>query len=183
MSTTGYTGMNSASQAGSWASWSGISNMKYPTNGEATVSLTTGQTQANYIYLSVPHGASTIPTGSAFEYMSLAASTKKTGLYSSGTSLLWSYGTNWATRIRQITQSTDETYQVGAASGDQSFWSLGGIPPIDIITRLKSGSLYFRIECNTTSAVICTAKIKQVTCRIDYRTVEGKRGSLIAAMV
>lgn len=184
MTTTTKNGFNTVSQSGSGVAWTGLSNMPYPTEGEAAAALTAGSQVANTINLIVPYESAGIPTGSTFDSMVLYITVKKTGTFSSGTSVTWSGDTNYSTSgVWSFTQTTDESYQNLTLSGDASYWRISGIAAASIITLLKSGSMYFRVDGETNSAIACGLRITSATCTITYTTVEGKRGAIIATLL
>ena len=181
--TTTAEGFDTVSQAGSGIVWSGLSNMPYPTEGEGTAALTASIQYANFLYLKVPQEAADIPTGATFDEMELFVTVKKSGTYSSATDVLWYAGTNISARASTWTQTADETYQTYSPGGDDSYWSLTAYTGSEIIEKLKDGTLYFKLECSTTSAIACNSLIKNAIVTITYTTVEGKRAAIIAALV
>ena len=181
--TTSTEGFDTVSQAGSDVVWSGISNMPYPTEGEAEAKLGASNKVANDLFLKIPHEAAGIPNGSAFDEMQLLITIKKTCILSGGTNVLWYFGTNYAPRRFAFTQTTDETYQSLIPEGDAGDWGLTSIAPATIIENLKDGSLYFKLEANLTASIACNILIKLARVNITYTTREGKRGALIATLV
>jgi hypothetical protein len=184
MTATTRNGFDTVSQSGSSAVWSGLSNMLYPTEGEASATLTSSVRTTNRIYLSVPHEASGIPTGATFDSMSLSMSLQKTGSFSSGTDLYWLISTNLSSAtVGAYTHTIDETYQNVTLSGTDSYWKITAYTPSQIITALKSGSLKFTIYTSTTVAIACGARIKSATILINYTGVSGERGAIVAAIL
>ena len=182
--TTTSEGFDTVAQAGSGITWSGLSNMPYPTEGEATASLTAGTQNANTINLQVPQEAANIPVGSTFDEMALSIKIKKSGTFSASTNTSWSGRINLGlSGAWSSTQTADEAYQTLNISGDRSFWRLTGYTPAAIIEKLQDGTMYHKVDVSTVSAVACNVLIKTAVITITYTTTEGKRGALIAALV
>lgn len=178
-------GFTSVSQSGSGRVWTGLSNMVYPTEGEGSCELTSTAQVANTVALAIPQEAADIPTGSSFVEMALYLSVKKTGLFSSGTNVTWTGKTNSSlSTVWTYTMSTDESYVDLTISGDRSYWKLSsGYDLSAMIEGLKDGTLYFRINAETTAAVVCSIHINAATIIITYNSVAGERASLITTLV
>ena len=181
--TTTRNGFDVAAQSGSDIAWTGISNLPYPTEGEAQAALTASVQDANTLALKIPQEAAGITTGSFFEEMTLYITVKKNGTYSAATNLSWDGKLNFSTAtVWAFSQTIDETYQSLVISGDKTYWKLG-LGETTIIDYLKTGALYFKFDVSSTSAVPVNALIKAATVTITYTTVEGKRGAITATLL
>lgn len=159
--------------------------MPYPTEGEASVTLTAGVQRSNTISLITPHEAAGIPTGATFDSMSVSLTTKKTGTFSVGTNLSIPISSNLSTTsVASGLQTVDETFQTFTFSGDRSYWKISSTYSLaDIITKLKDGSMTIRTSVATTAAIACNAKMKNARIIITYSNVEGKRGAILTTLL
>jgi len=178
-------GFDSVSQSGSAVAWTGLSNMVYPTEGEGACELTAVAQTANELRFSIPTEASGIPSGAAFVSASLYSSVKKTGAFSSATSVYWTFAMSSSTSTPfAYTLSTDESYIDRVSSGDATDWRISGVySPADIIEKLKDGTMYFKVNASTTAAIACGIRINEVTVIVEYETVSGERAALVATLV
>jgi len=151
--------------------------MPYPTEGEATASLSAGG-EANDIFLSVPQEI--VPNGSYFTYMTLYVTTKLNFFLPS--TATWYAGTNLASRRATWADTVDDTYGSRTPDGDKAWWGLGSYSDTEIINKIKDGSLKFKIEVGLSTST-ADVYIKSATVVVEYLTPEGKRGALMAAMV
>ena len=177
MTTTTQNGFNTVSQAGS-APWSGISNMPYPTEGEATVVLP-ASTQSSVLNLIVPFEATGISGGASFDSATLTLSVKQNAV----DGMVWSGSTNLSSATAwTFSQSPVDTYQTINIAGDQSYWRVSPVfTPTRLITDLKSGAWYFTVWVDSGSGG--TASIKSAVITIDYTAVSGHRGAIVAALL
>lgn len=185
MTATTQEGFDSVSQYGSGVAWTDLSSMAYSTEGTGACELTAAAQVANTVFLRIPHEAADIPTGATFDSMTLYISVKKTGAFSSATNVYWtgslssSLSTVWS-----YTLSTDESYINLSPGGDRAYWKISsGYDLAAMIDGLKDGTLYFRVNAETTSAVACGIRIDAATVIINYTAVFGERGAIIATLV
>jgi len=187
MTATTQGGFDSVSQAGSDDTWTGLSNMAYPTEGEGSVTLNpvydalfgSWLGRSNVMSLTVPHDMPNIPTGAEFSSMEIYWSVKKTG----GTTT-WYCGTNLSSSgAFSVVQTTNGSYEPSSQSGDKAYWNLGAYSGAQIIDRLKDGSLSVIWRAAITSSGDTTAKMKTATVIINYVTTSGERAAVIAAMI
>jgi len=185
MATTTTNGFDTISQAGSGITWSGLSNMEYPTEGTASASLTAGVQFANRINMYSPHEAADIPNGAKFVSMQLNLVLKKTGIYSASTNLEWSGRTGFSgIDAWSYTHTIDETEQSVNFDGDQAYWQIPEFySPTDIIDGFRGGYLPMTIDVESTVAIACGARVRAATIAITYDLTEGKRGAIIAALL
>jgi len=183
--TTTLNGFTSVAQSGSGVTWTGLSNMVYPTEGTGACELTAVSRTANTVLLRIPEEAADIPTGSTLESMALYITVKKTGTFSAGTNITWTGETNSSlSTVWSYLNNIDETYANLSISGDSTYWKLSSTyDPSAMIDGLKDGTLYFKVNATSTAAVACGIRINEAVCTITYNTVEGKRGAIIAALI
>lgn len=181
--TTTTEGYDSVSQAGSGIVWSNLSNMPYPTEGEAGCFFTGTARTSNTISFAVPHEMSDIETGATFVSMAFGLQVIKSGVFSVASNVTWTVSTNYSTStVATFTQTTDKTYQTYGLNGDGTYWRFS-LTPSQIIEELRSGSLSVTVYAESTTATAFDAYIKDVTVTITYNTVNGERASLITTFV
>lgn len=182
--TTTKNGFNTASQSGSGVVWDNLSNVPYPTEGEASCDLNASDMEANRVALVAPYEMLNVQTGAQFVEMSLYLSLKKSGTFSALTNVTWSGKMNLSSSgVWTYTLTDDETYKNITISGDESYWRISSLSPSDIIEKLRTGNLYCQVDGELTFATNCQILLKSATCQITYITVDGQRASLIAQMI
>jgi len=185
MTTTTRNGFTSVAQSGSGVTWTGLTNMVYPTEGEGACSLTAYAQESNTIQFRIPQEAAGIPTGATFEEMRLYLEVKKTGTFSDGTNITWLGKTNRSSSyVWTVLNDIDETYRTISVGGDRDYWRISSVYDLsEIIEQMKSGDMYFEAFATSTVAIACGVRVKEAQCIITYTTVEGKRGAIIAALI
>ena len=184
--TTTQNGYDTVSQSGSGEVWSSISNLPYPTEGQATCAVPAGN-QSNTLHFGVPQEAADIPTGATFDSMTFYYTRKQTGDF-------WASEATWVGKTSYsssfVWQSSsggvpDDTWESKAPGGDASYWRISGLSSTAIIDGLKNGLLTIDVYVSAGAPPLddLTAYIKSVTVEITYTTVEGKRGAIIATIV